>query len=225
MNKYYRGQNASRYNKRWQGYTEKTLAAAEAMIDYTALDRVALQPQRPVRALDIACGTGILLQHLLERVPNIEVCGVDASADMLAQARSSLNHRARARVEVADLNHSGWTQIFTELPPFDLITCTNVLHDIARPAAFFDELRPLLAPEGQLIVEDFAPRRPRLFWSLFEMLLRRAEGVPVRALTLPEVERCCEQAGWSVLATEMLVIDRFWRGWALRAELALPSPL
>ena len=36
------------------------------------------------RVLDVACGTGVLLRKVLDRVPDAEAYGVDASADMLA---------------------------------------------------------------------------------------------------------------------------------------------
>ncbi len=49
--------------------------------------------------LDVACGTGILLKHLLEQVSDVEACGVDASADMLAQARDVLKGQPNVQLE------------------------------------------------------------------------------------------------------------------------------
>jgi|GEM_PF-7054255 len=45
--------------------------------------------------LDVACGTGLLLKWVIERVPAIEAHGIDASADMLAQARVVLSGQPR----------------------------------------------------------------------------------------------------------------------------------
>jgi len=88
MSTYYTGRRAQRYNERWRTFSGKTLAEALAMIDVTALRNVPEHLGRPPRVLDVACGTGILLKELLERVPGIEVYGADASADMLVQARA-----------------------------------------------------------------------------------------------------------------------------------------
>jgi len=217
VNSYYRGRQADQYDQHWRKYTQETLAATSAMINYEALHQVAAQRKRPARVLDVACGTGILLHHLLEHVPGIEASGVDESRDMLVQARETLNHQPHVRLEQADLNQGGWARLFSAPTSFDLITCTNALHDIADPVTFLAELRTLLRPGGQLVVEDFAPRRPIWLWAVFERLLRRVETASVHALTLAEAQACCEQAGLGVSAKKKLVIDWFWHGWVLRA--------
>ena len=51
---------------------------------------------------------------------------------------------------------------------FDVITCMNVLHDLSDPVAVLAGLRRLLAPEGQLVVEDFARREFPFPWAVFE---------------------------------------------------------
>ncbi len=214
MSRYYSGGRARHYNRRWRRYTEKTLAVAIAMIDFAALHRVPEELGRPPRLLDVACGTGILLRHLLECVPGMEAYGVDASADMLAQAQEALMDQPHVRLEQREVNGTG-------LPypsrTFDLITCTNVLHDIRDPVGFLSDMRRLLAPGGQLVVEDFARRRPALLWAVFEWLALRIEEGPVRAYTLAEAQALCVQAGLHVVNGKAFPIDWFWHGWALRA--------
>ena len=219
MNSYYRGQNARHYNTRWQAYTAKTLAEARAMIDSTTLQRIAEQGQRPPRVLDLACGTGILLQQIVGQMPEMEVYGIDASADMLAEAHKLLASQPRVYLAQADLNANGLARAFSPPHTFDLITCTNVLHDIANPLAFFEALRALLTPGGHLVIEDFAPRRPIVLWTIFERLLEWIEKAPVHALTLREVCTLCESAGLHVAAQKTFAIGRFWHGWALRADM------
>src|SRR5260370_34792034 len=99
MRRYYGGGRERRYNQRWGGYIEKTLAMGTAMIDFAALHCVPEELGRPPRVLDVACGTGILLRHLLERVPGMEAYGVDASADSLAQDRAALMNQQPVRLE------------------------------------------------------------------------------------------------------------------------------
>ena len=43
MSRYYSGARARRYNQRWRGYTEKTLAVATAMIDIAAAMKTAFR--------------------------------------------------------------------------------------------------------------------------------------------------------------------------------------
>lgn len=215
MSSYYRGREARHYNRRWRTYTEKTLTVALAMIDFAALQRVPEELGRPPRVLDAACGTGILLGHLLERVPGMEAYGVDASADMLAQAQEALKDLPHVRLEQREVNGTG-------LPypsrTFDLITCTNALHDIRDPVGFLSDMRRLLVPGGQLLLEDFARRRPAWLWAVFEWLVQRVEEGHVRAYTLAEVRALCAQAGLHVVYGKAFPVDWFWHGWALRAD-------
>src|SRR6266566_1050761 len=81
MSSYYSGRRARHYNTRWRTFTKRTLAEALAVIDEARLRRVPEQLGRPPRVLDVACGTGVLLRKVLDRVPGAEVYGVDASAD------------------------------------------------------------------------------------------------------------------------------------------------
>lgn len=217
MSRYYSGRRARHYNRRWRTYTEKTLTVALAMIDFAALQRVPEEPGRPPRALDVACGTGFLLRHVLERVPGMEAYGVDASADMLAQAREALKDQPHVRLEQVEVN--GGEAAGLPYPPntFDLVTCTNALHDIRDPVAFLSDVRGLLAPGGHLVLEDFARRRPAPLWAVFEWLLWRIERGPVHAYTLAEARVLCARAGFSVDYGKTFSIDWLWRGWALRA--------
>lgn len=189
------------------------------MIDSAALRSIIEQGWRAPRMLDLACGTGILLRQMAEQVPGMEVYGIDASADMLEQARKLLEGRPDVYLARADLNTEELAHVFSSPQTFDLITCTNVLHDLAHPRKFLTALRALLTPDGQLVIEDFAPRRPAVLWSVFERLLGWIEKVPVHALTLDEVQTLCEAAGLRVVAQKTFVIGWFWHGWALRCTL------
>src|SRR5213080_3610819 len=119
--RYYSGSRARRYNRRWRAYTQKTLAVAMAMIDVAALQRVPEQLGRPARVLDVACGTGLLLKQLLERVADMEAYGIDASADMLAQAREALKDWPDVGLERAEVNGEGTANMPYPPNTFDLI--------------------------------------------------------------------------------------------------------
>lgn len=216
MSTYYVGKRAQRYNARWRTYSEKTLAETLAMIDVPALRGVPARLERAARVLDAACGTGLLLQRLLVQVPGIDAYGVDASEDMLAQARIALSSQTRAHLERAEIGPSATAGLPYAPGTFDLITCTNVLHDLPDAQAVLLGLHQLLAPRGQLVVEDFAPREPLFLWAVFEWLLRRIERNPVHAFTLDEVQSLCERVGLQAAAGKAFAVDWFWRGWVVR---------
>ncbi|HEY6286144.1 MAG TPA: class I SAM-dependent methyltransferase, partial [Ktedonobacteraceae bacterium] len=181
MSKYYKGKQARHYNTRWQRFNTRTLTETLAMIDVTALRSLQEQQGRLPRVLDVACGTGLLLKQVLVQVPGIEVYGLDESADMLAQAKITLQDQPHVHLERVHIGTGMASSLPYAQENFDLITCTNALHDMPEVVVLLAGLGKLLAPGGQLVVEDFAPREPRLFWTAFAWLLQRIEGNSVHA--------------------------------------------
>jgi ubiquinone/menaquinone biosynthesis C-methylase UbiE len=222
MSKYYKGKRAYLYNTRWQGFNTKTLAETLAMIDITALCSIEERQGRLPRVLDVACGTGLLLKQLLARVQGMEVYGLDASADMLAQAKAALQGQPHVYLEHMQISTVTTSNLPYAQENFDLITCTNALHDMPEPAALLAVLRKLLVPGGQLVLEDFAPRQPRLIWAAFEWFLQQIEGNKVHAYTLKEALSLCEQAGLHVASEKEFIIDWLWHGWVLSAFRTTP---
>jgi ubiquinone/menaquinone biosynthesis C-methylase UbiE len=217
MSKYYNGKRAYHYNTRWQSFNTRTLTETLAMIDVIALRSIQERQGRFPRVLDVACGTGLLLKQLLVQVPGIEAYGLDANADMLAQAQAALQDLPHVHLERVQIGKGMESNLPYAQESFDLITCTNALHDMPEVVALLAGLGKLLAPGGQLVVEDFAPRQPRLFWAAFEWFLKRIEGSSVHAYTLAEAHALCQQAGLQIASENVFTIDWLWHGWVVRA--------
>jgi len=215
MTPYYTRERARAYDRRWRRFTARTLAAVHAQIDWPALRRIPEQHGRPPRLLDVACGTGRLLHRLLAALPTADGYGVDGSAAMLGQARRTLRGQHVHLMHLA-LGPGATARLPYAPGTFDLITCTNALHDIPAPVALLAGLRRLLAADGQLVVEDFARRPPPFPWPLFAWLLGRVEGGPVQAYTVTEARSLCHQAGLRVVEGRAFPVDWFWRAWVLR---------
>jgi len=190
------------------------------MVDVAALRSVKTREGRPPRVLDVACGTGIFLSQLLGLLPDLEAYGIDASADMLAQARARLYGLPQVRLERVEVGTGERAHLPYAPGTFDLITCTNALHDIPDPVGTLVGLRRLLAPGGQLVLEDFARREPPFPWRAFERLVRLVVGRPVHVYTLAEAQSLCRQAGLCLVCEKALRIDWLLQGWALRASSA-----
>jgi SAM-dependent methyltransferase len=117
------------------------------------------EPAGSDRALDVAGGPGSLAAALLPRVGSMTV--LDASARLLEFVPDGVG-RALGRAEQLPFDDAG----------FDLVTCVNSLHHIARPPRALDEMARVLAPGGRIVLEDFI-----------------ADDDPARARRWEEIER------------------------------------
>jgi|SRR5438552_5214477 len=215
MRTYYTRRRAQSYNQHWKVFWTETHNAAYSVIDFTQLKKICEKREQPLRVLDAACGTGLLLERFAHLVPHAELHGVDASEDMLVQARHLLPeahfmHASLQGGEKADLPYQGAS--------FDLITCTNALHNMNDPVGVLRGLRALLAPQGQFVIEDYARRGFPFPWRLFEWFTRRMDPQHVRAYTLSEAQLLCQEAALRVVVAQKFSIDMLWRGWVIRVD-------
>ena len=227
MSSYYTGKNAERYNVQWKSYTEKTLQHVLDAIEFSHLLDIFAREGRAPRVLDVACGTGILLKHLLERIPDAEAYGVDGSQEMLAQAQKALTSYTNVHLEQAQVGAKAHADLPYETGFFDLITMTNVLHDVAQPQQTLRELSTLLTTNGQLVVEDYARRTPPFPWKLFERVIKRIEPEYVKAYTLIEAQQFFKNTGFADLYNDTFEVDLVCHAWVVQSkhlpDLRLPG--
>jgi SAM-dependent methyltransferase len=93
------------------------------------------------RVLDVAGGPGALAGVLLGSVASVTV--IDSSPRLLEHVPTGVE-RVVGRAE----------QLPFDAAAFDLVTCVNSLHHIARPARALDEMARVLAPGGRIVLED-----------------------------------------------------------------------
>ncbi len=109
----------------------------------------------PVRRLvDLGSGTGRMLTLLGPHAD--QALGLDLSQQMLNIARRNVTAAGLSNVE---LRHG---DIFdTRLPEgsADLVVVHQVLHYLGDPAAAVKEAARIVAPDGKLIIVDFAPHK------------------------------------------------------------------
>ena len=116
------------------------------------VERVKLRPGE--RALDVACGTGIVARRAADVVgPDGSVVGLDVNEDMLEVARET-SAESDTTIE--------WRQgDAAEMPfsdgSFDVAFCQQALQFLADPAAALREMRRVLGPDGRLAVSVWRP--------------------------------------------------------------------
>ena len=102
--------------------------------------------------LDVGTGTGRMLELLGPRIQS--GLGIDASRDMLAVARSHLDHGGfhHCQVRQADMYRTPLADA-----AYDAAIIHQVLHFADGPAAAINETARTLRPGGLMLIIDFAP--------------------------------------------------------------------
>ncbi len=176
------------------------------------------------RIADVACGTGWSTIALARAYPEAEVHGLDLDRASIDLARANAaNEGLEIPFEVRDAADPGLSG------RYDLVTCFEAVHDMARPVDALRGMHSLLADGGVLLVgdervaEEFTVpgdevERVMYGFSLFHCLAVGREEQPSAAtgtVMRPDtLRRYAEEAGFAKF--EVLPIENdFWRFYRL----------
>jgi ubiquinone/menaquinone biosynthesis C-methylase UbiE len=182
---------AATYDQRWSAYLDASLSMT--------LDAVADLPAE--RVLDVASGTGRLLEILAERSDCPDMFGIDRVPAMLDAARQRLGRRATLLLGDAEklpLNDAA----------FQLVISSNALHYFPDIDAALCEIRRVITPSGNLVVTDWC--RDYFSMRLLDRVLPLTRHAHVHTLGARELEQHLSSAGFKVVSTARKKIDWFW---------------
>ncbi len=151
--------------------------------------------------VDIGTGTGRMLQLFAESTRR--AIGIDNSREMLSVARSNL---AGASFRHCKVRAGDVYRLLLEDGCADLVTIHHVLHYLENPADAISEAARILAPDGLMIIVDYAPHRNEMFRSGFahrrlgfpmdEIIeLLRVAGLECKTLQTPGTPVANQQKG------------------------------
>jgi demethylmenaquinone methyltransferase/2-methoxy-6-polyprenyl-1,4-benzoquinol methylase len=125
------------------------------------------------RVLDVATGTGLVAEELVERY-GCRVVGLDQSSAMLARARAKLAADPRLAAQVELVEGQAESLPFDDAE-FDHLTFTYLLRYVEDPAATLRELARVVRPGGRVACLEFAV--PEGIW-LWPWRLYTRVGLP-----------------------------------------------
>lgn len=172
-----------------------TLAAGAVFNDETILARIceAAALTRESRALDVACGPGIVAAALAR--PAGEVVACDLTPEMLARAQARCAKAGLAnvrcmvgRAEALPFDDAG----------FDAVVCRSALHHFTRPAAALAEMVRVLRPDGRVVILDVMSAEDAEASALHNALEYLRDPSHVRMLPKSELYQRLGEAGLEV---------------------------
>lgn len=133
-------------------------------------------PSGTRRLLDLGCGTGLELDCIFRRLPDLEVTGVDLAGGMLDLLRRK--HRDKA-LTLVQADYFAWEP---ENGLFDAVVAFETLHHVSAPqkAALFAKIHRWLRPGGVFLeCDSIASTLEMEAMAFAECARRRArDGVP-----------------------------------------------
>ncbi|MBX6314531.1 MAG: class I SAM-dependent methyltransferase [Isosphaeraceae bacterium] len=126
---------------------------------------------RPVKILDVGCGTGVFAAHLLATFTKAQVWGVDLVAGMLRGGRERWRrHRGHLVPVQGDSERLPFAS-----GSFDVVTCANSFHHYPHQDRALAEMHRVLRPGGRLLLLDAYRDRP-FGWFLYDVCIKMVEG-------------------------------------------------
>ncbi len=182
---------AADYDTRWERYVTES--------HQHTLSYINLKPH--LRVLDVGCGTGVLLQHLLEGEPTLELAGIDLSGSMLKAAhdrfgrRHPVIHGSVDALPVADAS-------------FDRVVNCSSLHYWPDPYRGVAEKARVLRPGGQLVLTDWCRDAWRM--RVLDRCLRIRGGGYRQTYTMGACKDFLVNSGLHVATLEQYPVSNGW---------------
>lgn len=185
---------APRYDRIFRRYSQATLGKA--------LEAIPVGPGSSL--IDVACGTGLLAEMLLNARPDLRITGIDISPQMLERAQQRVPSQP-GRIEWL-VGHAEHLPVATE--QFDVLTCTNAFHLVQDAQAALAEFRRVLKPGGTMVLVDWCLDFPVM--RLRNVALRIGDRQKRAVRTLREMVDLVEAAQFNVKSAQRFLARPLW---------------
>jgi ubiquinone/menaquinone biosynthesis C-methylase UbiE len=170
-----------------------TMAQAALFNDAAILERIraAAQLTKSSRALDVACGPGIVVEVLARDAG--EVIGCDITPEMLAKAEKRCAGLSNVRFQIGRAEALPFDDSC-----FDVVVSRSALHHFVDPAVTLREMARVMKPGARMVTVDVTASESPDEAALHNALEILRDPSHVRMLPRSELERHLTAAGLHV---------------------------
>ena len=130
-----------------------------------------LAGDRPIRVLDVGCGTGVFASRIRGALPRARVWGIDLVSDMLTKGTERWRRHA---ADVLPIQADSERLPFAT-GSFDVVTCANSFHHYPSQDRAVAEMHRVLRPGGRLMLIDGYRDAP-WGWFIYDVCVAFREG-------------------------------------------------
>jgi trans-aconitate 2-methyltransferase len=156
----------------WDAATYDRVADPQEEWGLEVLGRLELRGDET--ALDAGCGSGRVTRHLVERLPQGRVIGIDAAPSMIEHAREALGDKATLiNADLAGLTPEALRDA-AGVDGVDVVFSNATFHWIPDHEALFSSLHSVLRPGGRLVAQCGAEGNVQAFGDVVERVADEA---------------------------------------------------
>jgi ubiquinone/menaquinone biosynthesis C-methylase UbiE len=181
----------------------------------------ALSAGRPLRILDIGCGTGLFASRVREALPNSIVYGIDLVAGMLQKGKPRWTYHADTVFPVQGDSE----RLPFDSESFDVVTCANSFHHYPRQERAVAEMKRVLRTGGHLMIIDGYRDAP-WGWLIYDVCVAGIEG-DVHHASARRFHNLLMDAGFNAVSQKVhrgLAPFLLTEGVTVEAPVGIPAP-
>ncbi len=146
------------YSKIADKYENNQYRLDEIQVDNDLKEYFDNHPKSMYQVLDLACGTGLYLDHQIKYFDKRNICwhGLDASEDMLIKAMSKLKNVSFVHGQAENMRY--------ENESFDYISNNYAFHHFLNKEAALDEIYRVLKKNGVYKLHNIAIHDMKKWW-------------------------------------------------------------
>jgi ubiquinone/menaquinone biosynthesis C-methylase UbiE len=149
--------------------------------------------------LEVACGTGLITFRVAKQAK--KVYAVDISELMIEEAKKKMEEK---RINNIDFSAKDAYSLPFEREIFDVVICTNALHNMKYPRKALSEIRRVLKPKGRFIATIVGIGESRIY-KIIMMIYNVFVKIPVfHNLNLNSASDMIKKSGFNVAKEEII---------------------